>query len=95
MRKVLRLKGGEFIEVNLSKESKGIVLSISGVLENSSGQNYEDIYNEYIIGNPKFTKKAKLSRLLILLPNIESVLTSTMIKKLFTHITPDLTVNPS
>lgn len=64
MRKVLGLKSREFIEVNLSEESKGIVLSISGVLKNSSGQNYKDIYNEYIIGNPKLTKKAELSRLL-------------------------------
>lgn len=62
--KKLKLKGIENIEIKLEDKEKGLTLSITGHLKDSGGQNYDEIYNQYIVGNPKFPKKAKLARII-------------------------------
>jgi len=64
IKKKLKLEGIENIEIKLEDKEKGLTLSITGHLKDSSGQNYDEIYNQYIVGNPEFPKKAELARII-------------------------------
>ena len=64
IKKKLKLEGIENIEIKLEDKKKGLTLSIIGHLKDSSGQNYDEIYNQYIVGNPEFPKKAELARII-------------------------------
>lgn len=64
MKRILELNNRENIEVDLEEKEKGFVLSISGNLKNSAGQNNRDIYEKYVMGENEFIKKAELIRLL-------------------------------
>ena len=64
IKKKLKLEGIENIEIKLEDKGEGLTLSITGHLEDSGGQNYDEIYNQYIVGNPEFPKKAELARII-------------------------------
>lgn len=64
IKRKLSLDFGEYIEVELIKEEGGLNLSMSGTLKDSWGQNYDELYEQYVVENSEFTKKDKLARLI-------------------------------
>lgn len=67
MKSVLVLGYMESIRVVLSDKKEGKTLSITSRLKNTFkpvSSNPEDVYYKYILGEPRFSKKAELSRLI-------------------------------
>lgn len=64
IKKKLKLEGTDNIEIELEDKEKGLTLSITGWAKNSAGQNYEELYEKYVVGNPEFAKKTELARII-------------------------------